>query len=390
MKKPKKRDTLLAHAGSDPARDFGVVNPPVYHASTVAFPTVEAQRIARETPRSFTYGRHGSPTSFAFEDAVSALEGGDRTFSVGSGLAAIAGAMLAFVQQGDHVLVCDSAYRPTRNLCEGFLKRFGVATTYYDPMIGEDGIAQLIRPETKVIYVESPGSHTFEVQDVPAIVRAAHRRGVKVVMDNTWSAGMFFKPFDHGVDVSMQAATKYFVGHSDAMLGTISCTAACIDDIYKSISVLGYNVAPDDAYLGLRGLRTLAVRIKRHEANALKLAEWFASRPDVERVLHPAFPSCPGHDIWKRDFTGSSGLFSVVFKRASPAAIAALVARLELFALGGSWGGFESLILPTHVDRSAVPFPGEDRCVRFHVGLENPDDLIEDLTEGLAAFNSKL
>ena len=390
MKKPKKRDTMLAHAGSDPARDFGVVNPPVYHASTVAFPTIEAQRIARETPRSFTYGRHGSPTSFAFEDAVSALEGGDRTFSVGSGLAAIAGAMLAFVQQGDHVLVCDSAYRPTRNLCEGFLKRFGVATTYYDPMADETGIAQLIRPETKVIYVESPGSHTFEVQDVSAIVRAAHRRGVKVVMDNTWSAGMFFKPFDHGVDVSMQAATKYFVGHSDAMLGTISCTKDCIDDIYSSISVLGYNVAPDDAYLGLRGMRTLAVRMKRHEANALKIAEWFAGRPEVERVLHPAFPSCPGHDIWQRDFTGSSGLFSVVFNRASPAAIEALVARLELFALGGSWGGFESLILPTHVDRSAVPFPAAERCVRFHIGLENPDDLIDDLTEGLAAFGAAL
>jgi cystathionine beta-lyase len=389
-KTPRKRDTLLAHVGSDPATEFGVVNPPVYHASTVAFPTVEAQRIARETPRSFTYGRHGSPTSFAFEDAVCALEGGARTFAVGSGLAAIAGAMLAFVQQGDHVLVCDSAYRPTRNLCDGFLTRFGVTITYYDPMVSGTEFARLIRPETKAVYVESPGSHTFEVQDVPAIAEAAHRRGVKVVMDNTWSAGMFFNAFDHGVDVSVQAATKYYVGHSDAMLGTITATDECSDALYQSISLLGYNVAPDDAYLGLRGMRTLAVRLKRHEANALRLAEWFAGRPEVETILHPAFPSCPGHQFWKRDFTGASGLFSVVFKTATPDAIAALVERLELFALGGSWGGFESLILPSFGTRTAVPFPGEGRCVRFHIGLENPDDLIEDLGDGLRAFNAKL
>ena len=390
MKKPYKQDTQLGHAGSDPANEFGAVNPPVYHASTVAFPTVAAQALARKTPHAFTYGRHGSPTSFAFEDAVAALEGGARTIAVGSGLAAIVGAMLAFVKQGDHVLVCDSSYRPTRNLCENFLKRFGVATTYYDPLIGSKDVASLIQPNTKVIYVESPGSHTFEVQDVPAIVEAAHKRGVKVVMDNTWSAGVFFKPLAHGVDVSVHAATKYFVGHSDAMLGTITGTADVQDALYASVSILGYNVAPDDAYLGIRGMRTLAVRLKRHEQNALKVAEWCANRPEIERVLHPAFPTCPGHEFWKRDFTGSSGLFSVVFKKASPAAIEALVDRLELFALGGSWGGFESLVLPTNVARSAVPFDGDGRCVRFHVGLENADDLIEDLSEGLAAFNSHL
>jgi len=390
MKKTFREDTKLGHAGSDPANEFGVINPPVYHASTVAFPTMAAQAEARRTPNAFTYGRHGSPTSFAFEDAVAALEGGARTIAVGSGLAAIAGAMLAFVKQGDHVLVCDSAYRPTRNLCESFLKRFGVTTTYYDPLAGANEITALIQQNTKVIYTESPGSHTFEVQDIPAICEAAHKRGVKVMMDNTWSAGVFFKPFAHGVDVSVHAATKYFVGHSDAMLGSITGTDEVKDALYESVSVLGYNVAPDDAYLGIRGMRTLAVRIKRHEANALKVAEWFAGRPEVETVLHPAFPSCPGHEIWKRDFTGSSGLFSVVFKKATPAAIEALVDRLELFALGGSWGGFESLVLPTQVVRSATPFAGDGRCVRFHVGLENPDDLIDDLTEGLAAFNAKL
>jgi cystathionine beta-lyase len=390
MKKPFKQDTQLGHAGSDPANEFGVINPPVYHASTVAFPTVAAQAKARATPNAFTYGRHGSPTSFAFEDAVAALEGGARTIAVGSGLAAIVSAMLAFVGQGDHVLVCDSSYRPTRNLCENFLKRFGVATTYYDPLASAKDIAALIQPNTKVIYTESPGSHTFEVQDIAAIVEVAHQRGVKVVMDNTWSAGVFFKPLAHGVDVSVHAATKYFVGHSDAMLGTVTGTSEVKDALYDSVSVLGYNVAPDDAYLGIRGMRTLAVRLKRHEASALKVAEWLAARPEVETVLHPAFASCPGHDFWKRDFTGSSGLFSIVFKQASETAIAALVDRLELFALGGSWGGFESLVLPTHVARSAVPFSGDGRCVRFHVGLENADDLIEDLGDGLAAFNAKL
>jgi cystathionine beta-lyase len=385
-----KRDTKLGHAGSDPTNEFGVINPPVYHASTVAFPTMAAQAKARATPNAFTYGRHGSPTSFAFEDAVAALEGGARTIAVGSGLAAIAGAMLAFVRSGDHVLVCDSAYRPTRNLCENFLKRFGVATTYYDPLASAKDIAALIQPTTKLIYTESPGSHTFEVQDIAAIVEAAHKRGVKVMIDNTWSAGVFFKPFEHGVDVSVHAATKYFVGHSDAMLGTITGTKEVQDALYDSVSVLGYNVAPDDAYLGIRGMRTLAVRIKRHEENALQVADWLAGRPEVETVLHPAFASCPGHTFWKRDFTGSSGLFSVVFKKASEAAIAALVDRLELFALGGSWGGFESLILPTQVVRSAVPFVGDGRCVRFHVGLENPDDLIDDLGDGLSAFNAAL
>ena len=391
MKRPRKRDTGLAHDGSHPEEHFGLVSPPVYHASTVAFPTVAAQKKARETKGSFTYGRHGSPTSFAFEEAVCKLEGGNRTLAVGSGLAAIVGAMLAFVKQGDNVLVCDSAYRPTRNLCENFLKRFGVTTTYYDPLIDGAQIAQMIRPETKAIYAESPGSHTFEVQDIPAICEAAHKRGVKVIMDNTWSAGVFFRPFDHGVDVSVHAATKYFVGHSDAMLGTITGgSAETSDKLYESISQLGYNVAPDDAYLGLRGMRTLAVRTKRHEKNALKVAEWFAKQPEIETVLHPAFDSCPGHNFWKRDFTGSSGLFSVVFKKASPKAIEALVDRLELFGLGGSWGGFESLVLPTSVARSAVPFAGDGRCVRFHVGLENPDDLTEDLADGLRAFNAAL
>ncbi|NQV54440.1 MAG: cystathionine beta-lyase, partial [Rhodospirillales bacterium] len=275
---------------------------------------------------------------------------------------------------------------PTRNLSENFLKRFGVETSYYDPMIGA-GISEHFRPETKTIYVEAPGSHTFEVMDIPSIADAAHTAGVKVVMDNTWSAGYFFKPFEHGVDVSVQAATKYFVGHSDAMLGTVSTTAADYDTVIDTVHVLGYNAAPDDAYLGLRGMRTLGVRMPRHEKNALKLAHWLAERPEVAQVLHPAMPDCPGHEFWKRDFTGSSGLFSIVLNPVPSEAVTALVDNLELFALGGSWGGYESLVLPTNVMRSVNPLPADMPLVRFHVGLEDPNDLIDDLDAGFAAFN---
>lgn len=383
MKHPTKRDTKLVHAGSHPEKNHGIVNPPVYHASTVSFPTIKDFEESRtDVINNFVYGRHGTPTAKAFEEAAAALEGGDRTVAVGSGLAAISVAMLAFVGAGDHVLVCDSAYGPTRRLCNEFLQRFGVETTYYDPMIGA-GIAELVRPNTKTIYVESPGSHTFEIQDIPAIADAVHRFGVKVVMDNTWSAGYYFKPFDHGVDVSVQAATKYYVGHSDAMLGTVTFKNEDTNAIIDSARILGHNAAPDDSYLGLRGMRTLSARLARHQKTGLKLAEWFKTLPEVDRVLHPALPDCPGHEIWKRDFTGASGLFSVVFKNCNKEGMAALVDGLELFALGGSWGGYESLVLPTNATRAVTEWNDNGRCIRFHAGLEDPEDLIEDLAAGV-------
>ena len=383
MRKDAKRDTKLAHSGSHPEEQSGIVNPPVYHASTVDYGTVAEMQELRTDPESnFVYGRRGTPTSMAFEEAVADLEGAERTVAVGSGLAAISAAMLAFVGTGDHVLVCDSAYGPTRNLCENFLKRFGVETSYYDPLIGA-GIAEHFQDNTKAIYTESPGSHTFEIQDIPAITDVAHKAGIKVVMDNTWAAGYFFKPFEHGVDVSVQAATKYYVGHSDAMVGTVSMSGDNVQPVIDCIRVLGNNIAPDDAYLALRGMRTLSARLKRHEKNALTVAEWLAGQPEIDRVLHPALPSCPGHELWQRDFTGSNGLFSVIFKPFEQSAMHGFIDGLELFSLGGSWGGYESLVLPSNVTRTATEWTENAQSIRFHIGLEDPDDLIEDIAAGL-------
>jgi cystathionine beta-lyase len=388
MRKPK-QNTRLIHDGSHPEDNYGLINPPVYRASTVSFPTVAAQAEARaDADNNFVYGRRGTPTSSAFEEAVANLEGGDKSIAVGSGLAAIASAMLAFVSAGDHVLVCDNGYTPTRNLSENFLKRFGVETSYYDPM-DSASVKDHFRPNTKVIYVEAPGSHTFEVMDVGAIAGAARAAGIKVVMDNTWSAGYFFKPFDFGVDVAVQAATKYHVGHSDAMLGAVTVTKENQEVVFASARQLGHHAAPDDAYLGLRGMRTMSVRLDRHETNALKVAEWLAGRAEIEQVLHPAMEDCAGHENWKRDFSGSSGLFGVVLKPAPVEAVHALIDTLELFGLGGSWGGYESLVLPTNVTRTASAAPGPGPMVRFHIGLEDPDDLIEDLGAGLDAFTAK-
>ena len=384
----KKQDTKLVHSGSYPEKQGGSVNPPIYHASTVSKPSVAALEIARQDPDAdFMYGRHGTPTSRAFEETVAALEGGEKCVAVGSGLSAITTAMLAFVKQGDHVLVCDNAYSPTRNFSEKFLKRFGVETTYYDPFIGTE-IKRHFQDNTKVIYTESPGSHSFEIQDIPAIAEQCHKSEIKVVMDNTWSAGYFFKPFNHGVDVSVQAATKYYVGHSDAMLGAVTTKAEDFAAIRDSARILGYHAAPDDAYLGLRGMRTLASRLKRHEKNALIVADWLKTRPEVHTLLHPAFPSCPGHQIWKRDFTGSSGLFSILLNEYSGDAVAAMIDGLELFALGGSWGGYESLVWRTQLTRSATKWDSAKPCIRLHIGLEDPDDLIADLTEGLNRLNN--
>ena len=385
-----KQDTKLIHTGSNPEEQFGSVNPPVFHASTVSHSSVEALARARAAPDdNFVYGRHSTPTSQAFEETVAALEGGDRCIAVGSGLSAVCTAMLAFVEYGDHVLVCDSAYSPTRNLCEKFLKRFGVSTTYYDPLIGA-GIKEHFQPKTRAIYTESPGSHTFEVQDIPAIAVQCHSAGIKVIIDNTWSAGYFFKPFDNGADISIQAATKYYVGHSDAMLGAVTTLQEDYSAVRDSARILGYHAAPDDAYLGLRGIRTLATRLKRHEKNALIVADWIANQPEILTVLHPAFPTCPGHEFWKRDFTGSSGLFSVLLKESSDEAVAAMIDGLEYFALGGSWGGYESLVFRTQLTRTVTDWNAATPCIRLHIGLEDPKDLIDDLAAGLKRLGAAM
>lgn len=385
-----KKDTLLINAGRRPEEHFGLVNPPVYHGSTVTFPTVAALEASNAAPfEGVHYGRTGTPTTFAFEEAVAALEGGERTVALPSGLAAIACTLLSFLEAGDHVLVTDSVYFPTRRLLGGALKRFGVKTTYYDPLIG-GGIAELIRPETKVVFVESPGSLTFEVQDVPAIAEAAHARDITVVMDNTWSAGFYFQPFSHGVDVSIQAATKFIVGHSDAMLGTVTLPARLYERIRSTANGFGYCASPDDCYLGLRGLRSLSPRMVRHQENGLKLARWLGEQQEVDVVLHPALPGCPGHEIWQRDFTGACGLFGAVLRPAPKAAVDAFLDGLDLFALGYSWGGYESLIIPTEPARlrTATPWPYAGPTVRIHAGLEDADDLIADLEKGLARFSA--
>lgn len=380
-------DTRLTTAGRDPEANFGIVNPPVYHASTVTFPTVQALKDG-ENHRfdQVYYGRYGTPTTFAFEKAVADLEGAAYCVALPSGMAAIAVALMANLHAGEHVLITDNAYSPTLKFAEGFLKKFGVEASYFDPMAGA-GIKDAIRPNTKVVFTEAPGSLSFEVQDVPAIAQAAHDAGAIVILDNTWSAGYHFKPFDHGVDISLQAATKYIVGHSDAMLGAITCND---ENLWKHAKItqvgLGYSTAPDDCYLGLRGMRTLAMRMKRHEETGLKLAHWLAARPEVETVLHPALPSCPGHDIFKRDFTGSSGLFSVVLKEGpDSAAVARMLDGLELFAMGYSWGGFESLVIPTDPGtmRTTYAWPHKGQTLRLHAGLEDSGDLIRDLEAGL-------
>ncbi len=386
-----KKNTRLTTAGRKPEANHGIVNPPVYHASTVIFPTVEALEKAEKTPfDGVYYGRFGTPTTFAFEEAVADLEGGEQTVSMPSGLAAIFCALMTFLKTGDHVLVCDSVYHPTRRLCDGMLRDLGIRTTYYDPLIGGD-IGSLMEAETRVVFVESPGSLTFEVQDIPAIAKAAHDRGAVVLLDNTWSAGIFFEPFKHGVDVSIQAATKYIVGHADAMLGTVTTTGNLCRKVKKTAVGMGLCAGPDDCYLGLRGLRSLAARLARHQQTGLDLAHWLEGRDEVARVLHPGLTSFPGHEIWKRDFSGASGLFGMVLKEnySSPA-VAAMLDGLDLFSMGFSWGGYESLILPCKPAqaRSIVRWTDRGACIRIHAGLEDVDDLKDDLERGFERLNS--
>ena len=381
-----KAETRLAHAGREPSRHHGFVNTPIYRGSTVLFPTLASLEA---NAQDFTYGRLGTPTVKALEEAIAELEGGTRTLLAPSGLSAIATSLLAFVSAGDEVLVSDSVYRPTRRFCDHVLARLGVKTTYYDPLIGS-GIKKLLTEKTKVVFAESPGSQTFEVQDIPAIASAAHDAGAVLIMDNTWATPLYFKPFAHGVDVSIQAATKYIVGHADAMLGAITASGKTARAIEKAHEDLGLCPGPEDAYLGLRGLRTLGVRLARHQQSALELAHWLKSRPEVERVLHPGLPSDPGHALWKRDFTGASGLFAFTLKPASHAALAAMVDGLTLFGMGYSWGGFESLILPFDPRdyRTATKWQVAGPAVRLHVGIEDVEDLKADLEAGFARLSA--
>lgn len=385
-----KTDTLLTHLGRDPAANHGVVNPPVYHASTILFDSLEAFQESRRDPfrkgRS-TYGRSGTPTTFALEDAVAELDGGYGAIALPSGLAAIVVAISSFVGQGDHILVSDSVYQPSRRFCEEHLGRMGVETTFYDPRIGA-GIETLMRPNTRLVFMESPGSHSFEVQDVPAIAAAARAAGAVSMTDNSWATPLFFKPMAHGVDVVVYAGTKYFVGHADAMMGMIVTGEAHFRQVRRTAALLGYAAAPDDVYLTLRGLRTLSVRLARHQETALTLARWLQGRPEVARVLHPGLPEDPGHTLWRRDFTGSSGLFGVVLKACGAEALSAFVNGLELFGIGASWGGYESLVMPSNIAaaRSATTWDEPGPTVRLHAGLEDPDDLIADLESSFTAM----
>ncbi|MEQ1510639.1 MAG: cystathionine beta-lyase [Sphingopyxis sp.] len=369
----------------DPRLGGGVVNPPVWRASTILYDNVaDLQSRGADTHDKLFYGRRGTPTVWALADALTGMEpGAAGTLLYPSGVAAIASAMLALLSPGDHVLVPDSVYDPTRILCGGLLARMGVRTSYYDPMLGA-GIAPLIEPETRLIFLESPGSLTFEVQDVPAITAVAKARGISTIIDNTWATPMLFPALSHGVDVTMMSLTKYVGGHSDAMMGSLTAAPALWPRLRDATYQLGQTVSPDDCALMLRGLRTLDVRLNRHGQSGLAVARWLSMHPAVGEVLHPAMPNCPGHAHWARDFSGASGLFAFTLKGASKAQRAALIDALTLFGIGYSWGGFESLAVPADPLRSIRAWGG-DPLIRLSIGLEDPADLIANITCGFAA-----
>ena len=385
-----KLGTRLAQRGRRARTNPGTVNLPVTRASTVTFESIaqmeEMQRRFEADEVVPTYGLANMPLRAAFEELMVELEGGHRAVTLPSGLAAVAVSILACAKAGDHVLVTDSAYSPTRRFCTRTLARFGIETTFYDPTVGE-GIEALMRPNTRVVYLESPGSLTFEVQDFPAMAKAAHARGAAVIHDNTWATGMFFRSFDHGADLVVQAATKYPAGHSDVLIGAVIATEAWWPRLRDASRDLGQTASPDDVFLAVRGMRTLATRLRQHEASALRVARALESHPAVKRVLHPALPRDPGHALWKRDFLGSSGLFGIELAPATPGEVARFVEGLECFAIGYSWGGYESLVVPANLRgaRSVRPWQGGP-LVRLQVGLEDPDDLLADLDRALEAM----
>jgi cystathionine beta-lyase len=381
--------TQLVNGGRDPFAHHGYVNTPVYHASTLLYPSAEDFIAHRGR---YSYGRRGTPTSEALETALADLEGPqcEAVALLPSGLSAISVALLSVVRAGDHILVTDNAYGPTRKFCNTVLPRYGVTTTYYDPVIGA-GIAALMRPNTTAVFVESPGSLSFEMQDIPAIAAVAHANNAVVLMDNTWATPIYFRALEKGVDLAIQSGTKYIGGHADVMLGAVASVDATAKRLRETVLDMGLCVGPDDVNLGLRGLRTLGVRLAQHQASGLKVARWLQSRPEILCVLHPALESHPGHGIWKRDFTGACGLFSVVFRPAPVAAVYAFLNRLKLFGIGASWGGYESLAIPFDCTpvRTATQWAPGGPAVRFHIGLEDVSDLLADLDEGFAAFAAK-
>jgi cystathionine beta-lyase len=380
-----KPETIAAHAGRMSAEHFGTVNTPVYRTSTILHPNLASLKaeLSDGKRKRFAYGRLGTPTTVSFEEAMSALEGAARTVSVPSGLAAITTAILAVCGAGDHLLMTDTCYGPTRRFCNSTLKRMGVETTYFDPLIGA-GIEALFRSNTKAVYCESPGTLTFEVQDIPAIAEVAHTKGALVLMDNTWATPLYFPALKRGVDLSIQAGTKFIGGHSDVMIGTIAVNAPLEKRLVSFVNELGTYASADDCFLALRGLRTLPVRMQRHQENGLKLVRWLTARPEVSRVLYPVLESDPGHALWKRDFLGACGLFGVVLKPVSEAALAALFDGFKYIGIGYSWGGYESLIIPAEFVRTAQPFKAEGPIIRIHTGLEDAGDLIADLEAGFA------
>ncbi len=380
-----KKETILATFGCAPDVHRGAVSIPPYRASTILFPNLAEfeQADIGQSPHP-SYGRFGTPSTEALEQAIAALDGADHCIVTASGLSAVVVSLMAFLNSGDHLLMVDSVYGPTRRVCDYELKRLGIETTYYDPKAGA-GISALMRQNTKVVFVESPGSLTFEMQDIPAIAKAAHAGGAVVIGDNTWATPLFIDAFALGMDVSVHSATKYINGHSDLMMGTISCKAAHFKKIQLSFRNFGMCPSGDNCYLALRGLRTMAVRMKQHQENGLAVAKWLRDRPEVEQVLYPALPGAPGHDIWKRDFSGAASLFSIILKKNYPhAKLASMLDKMEYFGMGYSWGGFESLLIPCHPEkiRTSQKWGHEGNVLRIHVGLENPDDLIADLEKG--------
>jgi cystathionine beta-lyase len=385
-----KKDTLLARTGRDPARYNGMVNTPVFRTSTVIFPDREAYEArGGDNFKKVRYGLYGTPTTFALEEAVAQMEGGHAAVALPSGLAALAVVLWAFLKTGDHVLLPDSVYAPTRNFCDRRLQPNGIEIEYYDPLIGS-GIGKLIKPNTRVVFCEAPGSLTFEMQDIPAIASVAHARGIPVLADTTWGTPYFFRSFEKGVDVSIHAATKYIAGHSDVVMGMIVTTEQHWLTVRRAVADYGYGVSPDDCYLALRGFRTIGVRMKQQLANALHVAHWLKSRREVKRVIYPALEGDPGHALWRRDFSGAASLFSFVLAAGERAATA-FINSLQIFGIGSSWGGFESLaiVAPIAPYRTVTKWDPGGPTIRLHIGLEDPDDLIADLERGFSAMQKK-
>ncbi len=392
--KTKKLNTKIISSGRDKKWTSGIVNTPVYRASTVIFDTMKEMRhaVKNRANKVMFYGRRGTPTHFSFQEAIAELEGGEGTALYPSGAAAISGSLLSFLKTGDHLLMVDSAYEPTRDLCDKLFAGYGIETTYYDPMIGR-GIRDLIKPNTKVLFLESPGSLTMEVQDVPMLCKIAHEHGLVTILDNTWASPINCRPFDMGVDISIQAATKYICGHSDVMLGTATANEKYWEQLRENSYLMGQCASADDVYLAARGLRTLGVRMKQHEKNALEIAKWLSERPEVDHVRHPAFESCPGHEFFKRDFSAANGLFSFALKRGDHASITAFVEGMQHFKMGFSWGGYESLILGVFdVNRIRTINKWDDSkpLLRLHIGLEDTEDLIADLQDAFGRYHQAL